>query len=411
MQFFPIGKIFDFMSQRKLMAVLSVLLITASIVGLFVPGPALGTDFKGGTEIELAFKKDVTDDEIRAAVQGAGFSSPDVIKVNDTDQENQYLIRVKEVSTIGEAEQATISRAICFGDDLDPAACPESDEGSRPGEVKFSPGGDKITVRYRSEPDLDKLREQLSGGVGGITLRTGDNNPYIQNAREHKVEILLKSKGDQLMDGLKSALGPEVVPENALRVEWVGPKAGALLRDAAVKSIAVALIFVMIYIAIRFDLRFSPGAVLALAHDSMATLGILIFIGQEINLSTVAALLTIVGYSVNDTVVVYDRVRENLGKLRGTGFIKIINISLSEMLSRTLLTSGTTILSLAAFFFWGTGSLKDFSLTLIIGMILGTYSSIYVALPLTHYLDQRFFAKVAPKKPRGVRPKKAEAVV
>ncbi len=411
MQFFPIGKTYNFMGQRMLMMLFSIGMVAASIAGFFVPGPALGTDFKGGTEVELAFKKDVTDDQIRAAIEGAGFSSPDVIRVNDTQNENQYLIRVKEVSTIEAEDQVKIQQALCFGETLAEDKCPAAAEEARPTEVKFSPGGDKLTVRYRIAPDLQKIKEQLSGGVGGITLRESDNNPYIQNEREHKVEILLKSKGGQLMDGLMEALGPEVVPEAALRVEWVGPKAGALLRDAAIKSIAVALIFVMIYIAFRFDLRFAPGAVLALAHDSLVTLGVLIYIGQEINLTTVAALLTIVGYSVNDTVVVYDRVRENLGKLRGTGFIKIINISLSEMLSRTLLTSGTTIMSLTAFFFWGTGSLKDFSLTLIIGMILGTYSSIYVALPLTHWLDSRFFSKVAPRKPKGVRPKKAEAVV
>src|SRR5690606_29203505 len=124
----------------------------------------------------------------------------------------------------------------------------------------------------------------------------------------------------------------------------------------------------------------------------------LILMQKELNLTTVAAVLTIIGYSVNDTVVVYDRVRENLGKLRGSSFIHLINVSLSEMLSRTLLTSGTTIVSLMAFFVWGTGTLKDFALTLIIGMILGTFSSTYVALPLTEWFDRRFFTKLAPKK-------------
>jgi preprotein translocase subunit SecF len=140
-------------------------------------------------------------------------------------------------------------------------------------------------------------------------------------------------------------------------------------------------------------------------------IGVLVLIRHEVNLTTVAAVLTIVGYSVNDTVVVYDRVRENLGKLRGGTFVNIINVSLSVMLSRTVLTSGTTIMSLAAFFYWGTGTLKDFALTLIVGLIFGTYSSIYVALPLTEWLDRRFFAKMAPQKSRGPVRKKAEAIV
>src|SRR5690606_28691996 len=140
-------------------------------------------------------------------------------------------------------------------------------------------------------------------------------------------------------------------------------------------------------------------------------LGILVALRMEITLTTVAALLTIIGYSVNDTVVVFDRIRENFGKMRGANFTKIINVSLSEMLSRTVLTSVTTIVSVSAFFVWGTGAVQDFALTLIIGMILGVYSSVYVALPITYWLDKAFFSKVAPKKERGPRAKKAEAVV
>ena len=246
-----------------------------------------------------------------------------------------------------------------------------------------------------------------------MELREGKNNPTLQNARDNKVEVQLKSKGDQLMDALRAKLGEDRVPlllkrsaadgteqdvPNPLRVEWIGPKAGRQLRDSALKSIAIALVFIMAYIAFRFDLRFAPGAVLALAHDALLTVGVLVAIRKELNLSTVAAILTIVGYSVNDTVVVYDRVRENLGKLRGATFPHIINVSLSEMLGRTLLTSGTTIFSLCAFFIWGTGTIKGFALTLIIGLVLGTYSSIYVALPLTEWLDRRFFARLSRKK-------------
>src|SRR5262249_18110438 len=238
-------------------------------------------------------------------------------------------------------------------------------------------------------------------------------------ARDNKVEVQIKSKGDQLLDGMRAQLGPDVVPDTALRVEWIGPKAGAQLRDSALKSIAIALVFIMVYIALRFDLRFAPGAVISLAHDALGTLGLLIVLHREINLTTVAAILTIVGYSVNDTVIVYDRVRENFGLLRGATFESIINTSISEMLGRTILTSSTVVMSLLAFFIWGTGPLKDFALALIIGVVLGTYSSVYVAVPFTWWLDRRFFnkgsgsgkgggsAKGAPARPR----KKAAAVV
>ena len=405
MQLFPPGKTFNFMGQRRWFASLSFLLVVASIVMLFKPGPQLGTDFRGGTEVEIAFKSAVTPQDIRSAVNAAGFSSPDVIAVADENNAHRYLIRVQEVSALGDALMREVERRLCYVD----APTPECPEEKQAREVKFSPGGDKITARFKSSPDLDAIRKTMEG-VEGIAIRGGKNNPLLQNARDHKVEVQLKSKGDQLMDGLRSSMGSEVVPDEPLRVEWVGPKAGRLLRDAALKSIAIALVFIMAYIAFRFDLRFSPGAVLALAHDSLLTIGVLVVIQKELNLATVAAILTIVGYSVNDTVVVYDRVRENLGKMRGASFVNIINTSLSEMLNRTLLTSGTTIFSLAAFFYWGTGTLKDFALTLIIGLILGTYSSIYVALPLTDWLDRRFFSKLGRKdKKKGIGGKKASA--
>jgi preprotein translocase subunit SecF len=164
------------------------------------------------------------------------------------------------------------------------------------------------------------------------------------------------------------------------------------------------------YIALRFDLRFAPGGIVALIHDSMIAVGSLILLGREINLTTVAAVLTIIGYSINDTVVVYDRVRENLGKLRGISFSKLINISISEMLGRTMITNGTVVFSLLAFFVWGTGTLKDFALTLVIGIVAGTYSSIYIALPLTEVLDKLFFSKLSSGKRRPTR-KPAAATV
>jgi preprotein translocase subunit SecF len=231
----------------------------------------------------------------------------------------------------------------------------------------------------------------------------------LQSARDNKVEIQLMSKGDQLMAGLRKSLGADAVPDVALRTEWIGPRAGAQLRDAAVKSIAISIIFIMAYIAFRFDLRFAPGCVVALIHDAVGTIGIFVLLGKEINLTTIAAALTIVGYSVNDTVIVYDRVRENLGKLRGASFIRLINVSTSEMLGRTILTASTVLFSLQGLFIWGTGELKDFALALTIGVILGMYSSIYVALPLTEWFESRFFSKVGSKKkprptPRNVAP-------
>jgi len=406
MQLFPHNKLYDFMGIRRWSVGASFIMMVVSIVLIFYPGPRLGTDFKGGTEIEVAFTKPVAAGEIRTAVTQSGFSNPDVVRVDDPKVPARFLIRVQEVSTIGEAKRQQIDQLLCNG--IETGEC--ADVAHQSNEVKFSPGGDKITVRFRNEPDLSWVRDRMAT-VGGIELRPGEHGVVLQNPRDHKVEILLKSKGDQLLDGMRVRLGADRVPEEALRVEWIGPKAGAQLRDSALKSVAFAVVFVMLYIALRFDVRFAPGAVLAMVHDAVSVLGLLIIMGREINLTTVAAILTIIGYSVNDTVVVYDRVRENLGRLRGASFVGLINVSISEMLGRTILASGTTVFSLLGLFAWGTGTLKDFALTLVIGVVLGTYSSIYVALPLTEWLDRRFFGGHGVMVRKGTVKKKATAVV
>ena len=165
----------------------------------------------------------------------------------------------------------------------------------------------------------------------------------------------------------------------------------------------------MLYLAFRFDLRFAPGVVLACVHDALVVLGAFVIFHKEVTLSTIAAVLTIVGYSMNDTVVVYDRIRENLGKHRGKSFSSIINMSISETLSRTILTSGATMLSVLAFFIWGTGVIKDFAFAMVVGIIAGTYSSIYVAAPLTEWIDTRMSKQDARRRSEEAPPRRQAA--
>tara|TARA_B100000579_G_C22829038_1_gene854850 strand:- start:345 stop:1235 length:891 start_codon:yes stop_codon:yes gene_type:complete len=163
------------------------------------------------------------------------------------------------------------------------------------------------------------------------------------------------------------------------RVENVGPKVSAELLQSGIIAISVALVLMLIYIWIRFEWQFSLGAILALFHDVIVTLGLFSLLGLEINLSIIAAVLTIVGYSMNDTVVIFDRVRENLKKYSDIKIFELTNISINETLSRTLITSITTLLALLSIFFFGGEILKGFSLAMIFGVIFGTYSSIYIA--------------------------------
>lgn len=415
MEFFPQHKTYDFMGMRRLWFTISAILVLGGIVSMFYPGPNYGTDFRGGTEVEVAFTKPVDPAAVRGAVESSGFQTPDVVPVNDEQGRSRYLIRVQDVTALSDAEKDQIRSALCFtpeGAQVNADRCPPS---VRATEVKFSLGGDKIAARYDAPPNLEKIAEQVKS-VPGVHLRASPAdcggaghtpcNPYEINERDHRVEIQLQSKGDQLMDRLRDKLGADVVPERALRVEWVGPKAGKQLRDSARNSIVIAAVLIMVYLSFRFDLRFAPGVIVACMHDAFIVIGLFVLLRKEVTLQTIAAILTIVGYSMNDTVVVYDRIRENLSKHRGKSFPQIINLSVSETLSRTILTSGATMLSMLAFFVYGTGVIKDFALAMVAGIVVGTYSSIYVAAPLTAYIDELIQKRqttkpaAAPSKPK-----------
>ncbi|WP_394831918.1 protein translocase subunit SecF [Pendulispora rubella] len=398
------------MGQRRFWISLSLFLVVASTVSLWFPGANYGTDFRGGTEVEVAFNKNVDAHTLRQAVESLGYHTPDVIQVQDFKNPNHFLVRVQEISVVDDVTKEKLKAALCLTADpaapvADEKACPEN---ARATEVKFSPGGDKISTRYDTAPDLEKLKEQIRS-VAGINIKASATNPQIINPRDNRVEIQLQSKGDQLMDGLRSKLGADTVPDQPLRVEWVGPKAGKQLRDSARNSVAIAIVFIMLYLAFRFDLRFAPGVVIACVHDAMVILGVFVLLKKEVTLSTIGAVLTIVGYSMNDTVVVYDRIRENLSKHRGKSFGDIINLSVSETLSRTILTAGATMLSVLAFFVWGTGVIRDFALAMVIGIVAGTYSSIYVAAPLTEWIDKRMGQRSGAKK-RASGKRRAKAV-
>lgn len=388
MRFFSLNRVYNFMRVAPYCSALSVLVTIGTVIALFYPGPNLGTDFVGGTEIEVAFNGPVESNRVRGALESIGLSDADVVEVRTGTSAgataDRYIIRVSDVSTISEATQQQTEQRLCLAPVADTADCPAERQAT---EVKFSPGGDRVTARFVEAPDLSWVKERLSA-VAGLQLRPGDDNPRIDPRSADKVVVELLGTGDLMFNALRAQIGPELLPEAPLRVEWVGPKAGAQLRNAALQSIAITLVAIMAYVAVRFDLRYAPGAVICLVHDAVVATGVLIVAGKELNLTVIAALLTIIGFSVNDTVVIYDRVRENMRRMRGASFPEIINLSVSEMLGRTVITSGTAILSLVPFLVWGTNALQDFAFTLIAGMVCGVYSTVFVALPLTHWLDR-----------------------
>jgi preprotein translocase subunit SecF len=239
-------------------------------------------------------------------------------------------------------------------------------------------GGILLQVRFEKPIDAERIRETLAEmGLGGAE---------IQHFGGNREAIIRVSEGENanLTTDILTALNTENPDNHAdvRREELVGPKVGRELQSKASQAILYALIGILIYISIRFEFRFAVGAVVALVHDVLITLGVFSLTGFEITLPVVAALLTIVGYSLNDTIVIYDRIREDKRKMYGRSFVDIVNTSLNESLSRTLVTSITTLLVVISLFIFGGEVIRDFAFALMIGVIIGTYSSIYVASPL-----------------------------
>ena len=245
-------------------------------------------------------------------------------------------------------------------------------------------GGTLIELRTTTESiNISEIRNSFNKmNLGDVTVKQfGNDKDYIVKFEKRN------SNDPNFIQNIKNELTNLIGNNfNFRRVENVGPKVSSELLKSGIIAIGLSLLAMLIYIWVRFEWQFSLGAILALFHDVVITLGFFSLLNFEINLSIVAAVLTIVGYSMNDTVVIYDRVRENLKKYGDIKIFDLTNISINETLSRTVITSATTLLALFAIFFFGGEILKGFSLAMILGVIFGTYSSIYIANPILVYL-------------------------
>ncbi len=249
-------------------------------------------------------------------------------------------------------------------------------------------GGTLIQVKFHKPVKTKEIREALSGVVQGkaVVQSFGEDNEYIIQLEQTTEE--LEGLSTRVREALAKAMGDDAL--EIRRVEMVGPKVGKDLREKGLLAILFALGAILLYIWWRFELRFGLGAVAALFHDVLITVGAFSLFDKQFDLTTVAALLTIVGYSLNDTIVVYDRIRENRKRLGGKGdLVAIVNRSINETLSRTILTSGTTLLVVAALFVLGGGVIHDFAFALLVGVVVGTYSSIYIASPVVLLFEKR----------------------
>ena len=249
-------------------------------------------------------------------------------------------------------------------------------------------GGTNVQIQFSTPPNLDQLRYFFAqNDMKNVVLQT------FGDLADHEILLGLPinsplGTGENLTSELRKILEPQHPKLEIRRIETVGPKVGDELKISAVKAILIALGLVLLYITIRFQWRQGVSAIVALLHDVIVVVGMFSILDKEFSLTVVAALLTVVGYSLNDTIVVFDRIRENQGKYRKKSFEETINLSITETLSRTLITSGTTLFVVLSLFLLGGEIIHDFAFALLVGVLIGTYSSIYVASPLVVFLTK-----------------------
>lgn len=356
---------FDFVRWRYVAAGVSGLLMVASWAIFVAIGPNWGIDFTGGTEIHLKFEEPTEISEVRTALRAMDLSDDAVQAVNGADS-GEFVIRIQDASFGMEELEGEMKEAVAklYGPDwvLDMRS---SAEVSARFEIDYDEAKGGLKTHQEVARDVRPI-------FPGATVSPGRN--------DNTIVIQVPGLSERIKDRIASSLGER--PFEVLSTDSVGPKVGGELRRQGFISIAATLGLVLIYVAFRFDVGFAPGAVLALAHDVSLTVGVFVLAQIEFNLPMIGALLTIVGYSLNDTIVIYDRIRENRDRYRRNDLPTLLNVSISETLTRTVATSVTTFLAITMFLVLGGPVIQHFALAMVCGIVFGTYSTVFVASPM-----------------------------
>jgi preprotein translocase subunit SecF len=376
---------YNFMRLKYIAFMVSGIIIAIGIVNIFVhKGLNYGVDFAGGTLIQVRFKEVYPIGDLRQSLKNAGFS-PKIQEVGKGERE--FIIRT--MLPEGETEQEMEAHEI-MGNRIVDALRTQEDQSNQERGLKDLNNIDTEQLKAILEETFPEKAEQAAEQTMDF-LQSADQEGIIENFDQ------LKDAGveSDIVDYLKERtyLGSMSIK----RRETVGPQVGAELRRRTTQATVWALLGMLIYIGIRFKFAYGVSAILTLAHDVLVTLGIFSLTSREINLPVIAAILTIVGYSLNDTIVIFDRVRDNLKILRKMKFEDLLNTSINQTLSRTTITSGTTLLTVLALFIFGGEVINDFAFTMMIGVVFGTYSSIYMSCSLLYFWKKIF----KPKKGMG----------
>ncbi len=370
----------DFMKYRRFWIVVSLILVVVGFYAIFGPHKLnFGIDFAGGTQIIAAFREQPDLDRIRTVLEQEGMREA-VIQRYGTAEEHQVVIKTAVATGSEEGSRERVVGALNRAFNQGRTGLDLNQVG-RDGLVEFLVRADPDRVAARGP---EAARSHYGKVADSIVRERRQNGIFTSMDRVARVPGVSPAVASALQRG--AALGTFAV----LGVENVGPQVGSELRQKGFWAVILALLGMLCYIWFRFELRFGIGAIMASIHDVTVTLGLFTLLGFEFNLTTIAAFLTLVGYSVNDTVVIFDRVRENMRKSRRKPLIELLNESLNETLSRTIITSGLTFLTVLALLVLGGDVLRGFAFVMTIGIIVGTYSSIYVASPFALLWEDLF---------------------
>jgi preprotein translocase subunit SecF len=377
---------FKFMRYKLYAFCLSGIIIIGGLVNITKgKGLSYGIDFAGGSLVRVMLKDEMSVNEVRKSLSDVGLEKSRIQEIGASKKE--YLIR--SLLTTGKSEEEEIEAHEIIGNKVVEALRRKEDKAALERGLKDLNSIDEKELTLLLEASFPE--EAITTAQKIISFRTsrGIIHDYAQLQQETGI-------GKEIINTLeeKTFLGSLAV----LSKETVGPQVGHDLRRKATQAIVWALIGMLIYIGIRFKFAYGVSAILTLAHDVLVTLGIFSLTNREINLPVIAAMLTIVGYSLNDTIVIFDRVRDNLRIMRKQEFEGILDTSINQTLSRTVITSGTTFLTVLALFLFGGEVINDFAFTMIVGVVVGTYSSIYQSCPLLYFWNKIFKPKKGMRK-------------
>ena len=373
---------FDFISKHRTGFIISAMVILIGLVFLVIhQGPNFGIDFRGGVKIQAKFNRAVTEAELQAKLTEIGYERVKIqidaskneafVSMGYRPEFRQQLINIPIMTDPGDATAIglQVSRTALKAHLLEIGESVQLIDGS---------------MQQRNE--IIARDDTAEDGAIQLTFAKPFGIDLSENATIQVQASVGRILTDVLLEGDFQSPGGWQALAGGVNISEVGPSVGRDLKLAALWSVLGAIAILLLYISWRFEFRFAIGAIAALVHDVIITLGVFAVLSKEINLPTVAAFLTIIGYSLNDTIVVFDRIRENTQSLRGTDYITVLNRSINQSLSRTVITSLTTLfVVLVIFLITGSGEeINTFALALIVGILVGTYSSVFIASPILY---------------------------